>query len=507
MLTGSGRQGTLYAVYDYLAQLGWRWYAPGPMGEVAASKRESLPIDDWKTISVPDFSFIRGFHAEGVSKESDLVFEWMARNRLNMWAYKPDSYPLMRKLGLQFASGGHILEDILNPDKPMPSGNTLFEEHTDWFAEVNGKRERKNAASYQFCVSNDAAVDYVSKSIIEHFKTDWSTTDYQNVWVFDTWADWCQCSRCRQLGNDSDRYVHFMAKVREAVNRAIAAGEVKRDIGMVMCSYEGTSTLYGPTRPIPAVLQNGKDFVLYAPINRCYAHALSSPQCAEFNAHYDASVRSWSKVAEQMPFVVVEYYNVSKFEDLPVLFSRTMGEDFAYYRKSGVKGISYMHIPIALWGPRALTQTLFARLSWNSAEPVEKIREEYLTLYYGPAAAPMGNFYRCLEDAYANITAWRSWAHESVNAGLLAWDGGKPEKPLFPVKHLQLDSTAVGSGPEQGIGPQASIELLEQARAALAEAQRIAAPAVVRLRMEEDARLFSLRRRVVPFLPRDGAAL
>ncbi|MDR3676246.1 MAG: DUF4838 domain-containing protein [Acidobacteriota bacterium] len=490
LLVGGGRQGVLYAVYDYLGQLGWRWYAPGPMGEVAAAKRTSLPLDGWKTVSMPDFPLFRGFHAEGMSKESAEMFQWMARNRLNMWAFRCTSHALMRKLGLVFLSGGHILEDILNADKPMPSGKTLFEEHTEWFAEVNGKRERKNAGRYQFCVSNDAAVAYVAASIIEHFQTDWKPTDFQNVWMFDTWADWCQCSRCQGLGNDADRYLHFLGKVREAVNAAIASGEVKRDIGLVMCAYEGTSSLYGPAHPVPAALRNGKDFVLYAPINRCYAHPLGSHECTEFNRHYDDAVQSWSKVAGDLPFTVVEYYSVSKFEDLPLLFSRTMGKDFAYYHQAGVKGMSYMHIPMALWGPRALTQTLFARLSWDSGASVEKIRQEYMTLYYGPAAAPMAEFYRCLEDAYANITAWRSWAKESVNAGLLAWDGGKPQKPLFPTKHLQLDSAADRSGPDVGIGPRASIDLLERARAALAKAQRVQSPAVVRLRLEEDARLF-----------------
>jgi hypothetical protein len=41
-----------------------------------------------------------------------------------------------------------------------------------------------------------------------------------------------------------------------------------------------------------------------------------------------------------------------------------------------------------------------------------------------------------------------------------------------------------------GIGPQASIDLLERAGAALAKAQRVKAPTLVRQRLEEDARLF-----------------
>jgi hypothetical protein len=490
LLAGGGRQGALYAVYDYLARLGWRWYAPGAAGEVAAPERSTLPLDGWDFQTKPDFPLFRGFHAEYQSMESVEMFLWMARNRLNMWALRPGSDALMRKLGFVFLSGGHILEQILNADQRLPGGKTLFEEHPDWFAEIGGKRERKNASSYQFCVSNDVATHYVAQRIVEHFRSDWSQTDYQNVWMFDTWAGWCQCANCQRLGNDSDRYLHFLARVREELNRAIAAGTVSRNIGMVMVAYEGTPSLFGPSRGVPPVLQHGSDFVLIAPINRCYAHRLESRECSEFNEHYEKALASWTAVAAEMPIAVVEYYNVSKFEDLPLGFSNTMGADFAHYCDAGVKGISYMHIPMAVWGPRALTQALFARLAWNSRESAEKIREEFLRLYYGPAAKPMDDFYRALGAAYENITAWRSWAKESVNAGLLGWKGDRPERPLFPFKHLQLDSTVGGPGRDLAIGPAASLGKLREARAALEKALALHAPPPVRRRIEEDARLF-----------------
>jgi hypothetical protein len=191
----------------------------------------------------------------------------------------------------------------------------------------------------------------------------------------------------------------------------------------------------------------------------------------------------WGRITDRFPLTVMEYYNVSKFEDLPLQFSRTLGPDFAFYHRIGVKGVSYMALPMSLWGPRTLTQILYARLCWNSHAPVEEIRNEYLGRFYGPAAAPMHEFYDNLESAYANITAWRSWLHTSVNTNLLHWDGERPSKPLFRFKHLQ---------PQGGecIGPQESLALLAKAGGALNLALKMDVPLPVRLRLEEDARQF-----------------
>ncbi len=482
-LAGGGRAGTLYAVYAFLEQLGWRWYAPGANGEVAPQPRRDIPLNGWDIQSSPDFPLFRGFHVAAESMESVQMFQWMARNRLNMWAYCPRSYALMKKLGFVLLTGGHILEQILDPDKPLPDGKTLFEAHPGWFAEVDGKRERKNAYRYQFCVSNEEAAAYAAREIVRRLAADWRWTDYQNVWLFDTWAGWCQCARCRGLGNDADRYLHLMARIRSEARRALAGGEMTRDIGMALAAYEGTPSLEGPSREIPQALANGKDFCLYAPINRCYAHTLADPQCEELNAKYARTVQQWGRASGRFPLAVVEYYNVSKFEDLPLLFTQTMGADFAFYHRIGASGMSYMHIPMALWGPRTLTQVLFARLAWDAHAPVEKIRDEYLRLYYGPAAGDARAFYDHLEAAYANITAWRSWYQPSVNGVLRNWDGRTPSRPLFRLKHLAPDGGLA-------IGPQESLRRLEQAKAALHRALQREALLSVRLRLEEDARAF-----------------
>ena len=120
VLAGGGREGTLYAVYAFLQALGWRWYAPGEAGELPPEGRPALRLDGFDVQESPDFPFFRGFHAYPPSMESRDLFLWMARNRLNLWAYKANSYAFMKKLGFRLMTGGHILEEILDPDKPQP---------------------------------------------------------------------------------------------------------------------------------------------------------------------------------------------------------------------------------------------------------------------------------------------------------------------------------------------------------------------------------------------------
>lgn len=485
VLAGAGREGALYSAYAWLEALGWRWQHPGSSGEIAPANPRALRLTGWDMVTTPDFPLFRGFHGAFKGKESTDLILWMARNRLNTWCHHPASAALMRKLGFRFISGGHVLERILDPDLPQTNGRTLFETHPEWFAQVKGNRIRAQAHRYQFCVANNQAVKHVAKHIVEHIRTDWKETDWQNIWMFDTWAGWCECDRCRAIGNESDLYLHFLSRMRTAVDAAEKKGTIKRNPGLVLVAYEGTPSLIGPTKGIPDNLASGRDLVLYAPINRCYAHTMECKACDELNTHYAEALEEWGRESHRMPVAMLEYYNVSKFEDLPLLFTRTMGTDIAYYHRVGVRGMSYMHVPVALWGPRALTQSLYARLSWDTKAAVDQIVSDYLQHRYGELAAIMGVFYDELETAYANVTAWRNWLEEkTINRRLLDWDGvTKPKESLFVLKHLQPKGG-------QAIGPQESLRHLKRAEAALHRAQKEKTPVSIRRRLEEDARSF-----------------
>ena len=185
----------------------------------------------------------------------------------------------------------------------------------------------------------------------------WHEADEIDVWGLDTWGSVCTCERCRALGNGTDQMLHMASHFRSFLDRARAAGRLDHDVKMALIAYEGTSTLAPPERPIPQNLLDAGDYLIYAPIVRCYAHGFDDPGCS-YNRAYASALSGWNQIRPHLPVMVLEYYNVSKFEDLPLLFTHSMAHDFQVYRRTGAAGFVYMHVPLVNWGMRALTQVL-----------------------------------------------------------------------------------------------------------------------------------------------------
>jgi hypothetical protein len=471
-LTGHGRTGVLYAAYELLRLQGWRWYGPGKLGEVApAALRERLALPLARLAAAPALSFGRGFDIEGVSKESAELWLWMARNRLNLCTYRAATGPLGHKLGMCMKIGGHIFEEILDPNRPMPSGRTLWDEHPEWYGlPRDGVRRRERALSTQFCVSRPDLIEFLGAAVLQRVMGDWREADRIDIWGFDTWGNTCACPECERLGNSSDQTLFFLAGVRAVLDRARAAGRMDHDVRLIVCAYEGTATLSGPRRPIPANLIAAGDGVTYYPINRCYAHDIADPACAE-NARYAAALQSWLAPKPALPITLGEYYNVSKFEDLPLLFTRRLRADLPAYHALGARGLTYMHVPLVNWGMRSLTQSLYAQLAWDTGTDVDAFLDGYFRDWYGPYAADLRMVYDLLEEAWLQCADWRAWAARSVLSQLQRWDGARPTQPLPMDNHFQDPAGAIASGRQ-------STELMAQALAILAR---------VRAREREDS--------------------
>lgn len=446
MITGQGRAGLLYGAYELLHMQGWRWYAPGRDGEIAPEPKNELKIPPEKLEYAPDMSLGRGFYFEGVSKESSELWRWMARNRLNLATFRPATGPLGNKLGMIFRVGGHIFEAILDPDRMMPSGRTLWEEHTDWYGlPADGKRKKEKALATQFCVSQPDLLEFLGDELLDYLTGQWKEAEQVDIWGFDTWGSNCACEGCKSLGNGTDQTLFLLSSLRETINKARSDGRLEQDIKLVMCGYEGTSTISGPVNPFPSNLIEAGDYVTFFPINRCYAHGFTDSGCGT-NKPYAEALKSWFMHKPHMPVMVGEYYNVSKYEDLPILFSNCMKKDFPDYYASGVQGMTYMHLPVVNWGMRTLTQLLYARLAWDINSDVNALLEEYFHKWYGPYEAEMRKVYELIEKAWRNCADWRNWGHKSVLTKLQAWDGAIPVEPMLMDNHFVTASAAVESG-------------------------------------------------------------
>jgi hypothetical protein len=156
--------------------------------------------------------------------------------------------------------------------------------------------------------------------------------------------------------------------------------------------------------------------------------------------------------------MIGEYYNISYFRDLPILFTRTMENDIRFYYSSGARAMHYMHVPMGNWGPRTITNYQFARMLWDPDIDVPAMKKEYFRLRYEDAADAMEGFYSSLETALLNLPEYLATPGEDENLGgqLRAFAEGKGNN-LFPYRHLRMS----GDHPAPDDGPSIEDSVLE----------------------------------------------
>jgi len=163
----------------------------------------------------------RGFDFEGVSKESEALLLWMARNCLNVCGYRLNTVALAQKLGMTLKVGGHIFESILDPDRRLEDGLTLWESHSEWYGlPADGKREKSKALETQFCVYRRDLRNGLAAELIRLLMGDWYEADRIDIWGFETWGSCCTCADCVGLGNGSDQNLFFFRSAPVAGYRA-----------------------------------------------------------------------------------------------------------------------------------------------------------------------------------------------------------------------------------------------------------------------------------------------
>lgn len=506
-IRGRGRTGVIFGAYAFLKLQGWRWYAPGPAGEIAPEPGDSVNIPAEPIADQPAFDGGNGFDLECYSQESVDLLMWSARNGFDVWAGRAGTFALASKLGMTIKLGGHIFERILHPEAVLPGGGKLWDAHPEWFGlPADGVRKRDLAQVTQFCASQPALIEFLGSALLKRLRGDWSIADRVDMWGFDTWGQTCQCPDCQKLGNASDQMLHFASQMRGFLDRAEVAKKLDRHVTLILCAYEGTASLDGPSRPVPENLAADGTLVTFYPINRCYRHPLNDPNCAT-NTRYWKALNSWTSARPALRIVEGEYYNVSKYEDLPLLFSEVMREDWPAFAAAGVRGATYMHIPSVHWGMRTLTQNLFAKLTRNpDAQGLDEWTAEYFKLWYGRHAEAMSAAYALTEKAGLFCAQWRAWGIWSVLHNMLVWDGTPAEKPLTLHEHFADAASAIAEGRRCVAALNEALSLVNDARkneAVLAskdapppgaavnpiELARLQSGAQVARRLAEDARM------------------
>ena len=538
LLAGHDRVGTLYAVYDFLNQCGVRWFSPGLAGEIVPSRSE-LRIPEIDRTEAPKFA-IRGYWAEFFVPEHKYVvpqgkkgnrdfFDWMARNRMNLWSAGEQAVPLgeMKKRGLHLSCGGHTFYLLLDPNAPYPyhrsgfpagadkpadpypmangpggeagrGGNLTYSQaHPEWYG-LGPDHHRHfpvDPFGENFCTSNSGMEAEFLKNLVEKLAHgEWKYADILDWCPEDSPPDhWCMCDDCKKLGSPTDRNILMAHLIREGLKRARADGRLSRDIQVSFILYTWAGVMDPPTRPLPQGFDYDGITATFYPIGRCYVHTLDDPGCTEFNLPYFNDLKAWRENPfYKGKFAVGEYYNISGFRDLPILFTRVMEHDIRYYHENGARSMTYMHVAMGNWGPRAITNVEYARMLWNPAVHLPAVFDEYFRLRYENAHGLMRDFYASLEQAMLNVPEYISTPNSKnmppyLGRLLREFADGKT-KNIFPYRHLRL----AGDHPPPDNGPSMEDTFRELARSERLIDQALSLPVGDRVRacILEDEGLF-----------------
>jgi hypothetical protein len=525
VIEGKDRIGTLYGVYEYLKQLGIRFYGLGEQGTVYPATKSGLP-QNLSILENPSF-LSRGFI--GLGNRGDMnMYLWMVRNRMN-YCDEGSQAGFRHKLGMVLVRGGHGVQGEFIPPQgeypynyPLFKGDenkpkdpyavskeykgdlngdgklTYFEAHPEWYGLRNGKRSPKADVSPgdNYCTSNMDANQELAKNMVQSLINGrWKNVDIANFWMLDN-GKWCECDNCKKQGELSDRLFDVAYVVQKKIKNAQRDGRLNRNVLLATLAYH--ETLPPPERALPKDFDYDNFSVTFFPIERCYVHTFDDPNCTEINKFLYDNYKGWAIDPNRNykgSMLLGEYYNVSSFKSLPILFTKIMAYDIPWYYNTGTRHLNYMHTPTHLWGTWTLNQYLLASLLWNHQTKVDQLLNEYFTRFYPTTTEHTRKFYQYLEEATANLKPFKHYAGKNIYK--MRTRLARDTMNIFPLDHLHYDVYH----PEKNDGPDVveMVDLMKKARTELDAAMLQCKNKTEEARLNEDAKRFEYGEATIDF--------
>ncbi len=335
-----------HAVWDLLNRLGYRQFFPGKTWEVVP-KLDSFTLEVDVSES-PDYANRRIWYGFGLWHHNREAYaDWVEKNRMG---------------------GGFVLNTGHAYGGLIRSQQKAFDAHPEYYALVGGER-RVNPES-KMCISNPgvraAAVAYALDYFSRNPDADSVSVDPSDG------GNWCECEGCAQMGTPSDLATVLANAVAEAVAEKVGPD---RRVGMYAYNYHSEP-------PAVAVHPN----VVVSAATGFIKGGLT----------IDAILDGWS--AKGAVTGIREYYSVSTWDrDMP---GAARGSRMDYLAKTvpdfHSKGARFFSAESSdNWGANGLGYYFASRMMWDVGEAGrrEAIVEDFLDRAFGPAKAPMRDFY------------------------------------------------------------------------------------------------------------------
>jgi hypothetical protein len=359
ILLGATDQAVEYAVWDFLHRLGYRQFFPGERWE-CIPRLTDLSCEMQVTGS-PSYRFRDIWYEYGAADYAAKPHQqWKQRNRIG------------GALDLRMAhSYGGIIRGL----------RAEFDQHPEFYPLIDGQRRPSKG---KLCIGNAQLRQLIVQYQLERLRVN-PSLDSISMEPSDG-GGWCECSLCAALGSISDRVVVLANEVAAAISREYP----QKLVGMLAYNFHS---------PPPSVRVHPSVVVSVA------------TEFIRGGLTADEVMDGWAKQGATLG--VYDYYSVHAWDrDLP---GHARGGDTKYLARTipayHAKGARFLTAESSdNWGPNGLGYYLASRLLWDvqEARSIDLLIEDFVARAFGPASAPMRQFYRQLDTGGTSRVMSRS---------------------------------------------------------------------------------------------------
>lgn len=367
ILAGGRPRGTLYAVYSFLEdRLGCRWWASTAS---AIPQKTTLDVRDLNIRYVPLFEYREPFWTDGFDGN------WAVRNKSN-----GNSERLDAKRG-----GKHTYQGFVHTFYPLIPPQTYFNDHPEWFSEINGKRTYDQA---QLCLTNEQMRKELVKNLAAQLRANPAAT-IASVSQND-WHGNCQCGNCAAIEKEEESPAGLLLRFINSV-----AEDIETEFPNVAIS----TLAYQYTRKPPKVTKPRPNVIVQLCSIEC---SFSKPLADERNKKFRDDIVGWSKICNRL--YIWDYTTNFRHHVMPHPNLRVLGPNVKFFADHNVKGL-FEQGAYGTYGAEMaeLRAWVLAKLLWDPSRDGQALIDEFIEGYYGPAAPHIRN--------YLNVT------HDAVEAG------------------------------------------------------------------------------------------
>jgi hypothetical protein len=406
ILAGGQPRGTLYAVYTFLEdQLGCRWWSST---ESTIPKKPTVSVEAVDVKYVPPLEYRSAFWFDAFDGD------WAARNKCN-----GQSHRLKANQG-----GKHIYEGFVHTFYPLIPTQKYFAEHPEWFSEIKGRRTTERA---QLCLTNEEMRKELVKNLKERLRNNPAAT-IASVSQND-WHGNCQCKDCAAIEKEEGSPAGLMLRFVNAV-----AADIEPEFPNVAIS----TLAYQYTRKPPAITKPRHNVIVQLCSIEC---SFCKPLADERNKAFADDIIGWSKISDRL--YIWDYTTNFRHYVMPHPNLRVLGPNVRFFVDHNVKGIFEQGAYQSYGSEMAeLRAWVLAKLLWDPSRDGEKLTNEFIESYYGPAAPEIRAYLKVTHDAVEQSGDWLG-CFESHTARFLNFDA-----LARGWQHLKAAENAVQSDPE-----------------------------------------------------------